>query len=170
MAHAQFMSNQPRHQPEFPTLLQVAFSRSVTEGVNDSKQCMCVANRLHDKQTVGLPRGVACLAITLLVGPTFLHITILSRVKSVKMRQSEHAPPLLSALSSSKGVKFLAHVGARQSCLCWESDLLSRDYFSLYKRDLKLRTAMSGQLPVLSHCLSRDSYQPWFNSATIQRH
>ena len=37
MAHAQFMSNQPRHWPEFPTLLQVAFSRSVTEGVNDSK-------------------------------------------------------------------------------------------------------------------------------------
>ena len=31
-----------------------------------------VANRSHDKQTVGLPRGVACLAVTLLVGPTFL--------------------------------------------------------------------------------------------------
>ena len=71
-----------------------------------------VANRLDDKQTVGLPRGVACLAVTLLVGPTFLHITILSRVKSVKMRQSEYAPPLLSALSSSKGVNVFG------SCRC----------------------------------------------------
>ena len=99
-----------------------------------------VANPSHEKQTVGLPREVACLAVTLLVGPTFLYITILSRVKSVKMRQSEHAPPLCQLLARAKGLTFLAHV----SCLCWESDLLSRDFFSLYKRDLKLRTAMSG--------------------------
>ena len=64
------------------------------------------------QKTVGLARGVACLAVTLLVGPTFLHITILSRVKSVKMRQSEYAPPLLSALSSSKGVNVFG------SCRC----------------------------------------------------
>ena len=47
-------------------------------------------------------------------------------------------------LALAKGSTFLAHVDARERCLSWESELLSRDYFSLYKRDLKLRTAMSG--------------------------
>ena len=34
-------------------------------------------------------------------------------------------------LARAKGSTFLAHVDARESCLSWESDLLSRDYFSL---------------------------------------
>ena len=61
-----------------------------------------VANRLHEKQKVGSARSVTRLAgspfydgrVTLLAGPTFLHINTLARL--AKARQSEHARALLS--------------------------------------------------------------------------
>ena len=64
-----------------------------------------LANRLHEKQKVGSARRVTRLAglpfcvgrVTLLAGPTFLHINTgsPSRVNSVKERRSEHARALL---------------------------------------------------------------------------
>ena len=89
-----------------------------------------LANRLHEKQKVG-----SAGRVTLLAGPTFLHINTLARpAESTPSRRENHSMRERCWLGQ-RGQLF-SHINARWSWLGWEGDPLCRDNFSPYKRGL----------------------------------
>ena len=109
-----------------------------------------LANRLHEKQKVGSARRVTCLAgspffdgrVTLLAGPTFLHINTLARLAGSTPSRRDNQSMCERCWLGKRGQLF-SHINARWSWLGWEGDPLFRDNFSPYKQGLNLRRPKS---------------------------
>ena len=74
--------------------------------------------------------------VTLLAGPTFLHINFLAHpARSTRSRRDNQS--MRERFWQGNGVNFFSHISTRLRLLGWENDPLSRNKFFPYKRGLR---------------------------------